>query len=66
MHLILKDYSFPSETSIEEPKFSFASVYQLDIASALGVRDMFTSFISVAHPVKTFAGPVHSASVSVN
>lgn len=44
--LPLRVVCFPNETSLKKTKFLFASVYQWERASGLGVGHVSTSFIS--------------------
>jgi hypothetical protein len=54
-----------SETPLDKTKFSFASCYQLEIASGLGMGAcVHFSFQMLL--VQTHTGPVHAASVSVS
>ena len=48
--LPLRVVCFPSETPLEKTKFSFASGYQLEIASGLGMGRVSTSPLSTGTP----------------
>ena len=49
-HVPLRIASFPSETPLEKTKCSFASGYQLETASGLGVKYMYTFLLSSRTP----------------
>ena len=65
--LPLRVVCFPSEMPLEETKFSFASGYQLEMTSQLGMG-MCPLLLSAMgrHLLQTSVGPVHAASVSVS
>ena len=64
----LKSSLFPPQTLLQEPKFLFASGFQLKIAQEFGMKACAHFSFQLQdppHPVQPHAGPVHTASVCV-